>query len=105
MNLLTGKHRDLEHFMVFGCTSYGLPLPAPSRVEVRAQQGVLLKSLGHSTYHVLIMTLSYENIDSHHITFDKNMFQGASRLENVMQDERHSDSNYVSGSAPMIIEF
>jgi hypothetical protein len=71
---MTGGKPSLKNIKVFGCRAYVLILPTPSKVERRAQPGVLLGCLSYSMYKVRVPLKDggeSKRIISRHVTFDE----------------------------------
>lgn len=90
---------SLKNVHVFGCTAYVLRLPAASKLEARAVEGIFLESIEHVVYRVLVkrfneVNKNYSIIESRHVTFDKSRFIGAPELYGMMEDEDARDRNF-----------
>jgi hypothetical protein len=51
---MTESQSCLENARVFGCSAFVPRFPRQSKLDVRAVEGVLLQSLDHGIYKVLI---------------------------------------------------
>jgi hypothetical protein len=96
--MLTGARPNLKNVRVFGCASFSLRMSQGSKVEPRADEGILLECAEHRVYKVLICAQTRQPIiaESRHVTFDESSFPGAACLSEYMSDEDPDDSDYAS---------
>lgn len=94
ITLLKGERPELKHVRVFGSAAFVLQLPRRSKLEHRAKEGVLLESVEHGVYKVLVKNESdeYSIRESRHVTFDETRFPGAPDLSDWSDGEPSSDT-------------
>jgi hypothetical protein len=96
--MVTGEKPSLKNIKVFGCRAYVLILPTPSKVERRAESGVLLECLSYGAYKVLV-PLKDEGeskiIISRPVTFDEDEQPGLKDMARIMDGDGASESSYA----------
>lgn len=91
---ITGTRPNLKNVRVFGCKAYVLRLPKGTKFTSRAIEGIYLETLEHGIYKILVSdndSSNYRIIESRHVTFNEEEFQGAPGLEEIMDDENFND--------------
>jgi hypothetical protein len=98
--LLTGGRPSLKNIRVFRCAAFVLRMPQRSKLQPRAEEGMLLECGEHGIYKVFMCSddAAPRVVESRHVTFDESSFPGANCLSNYMSDEDPDDSDYASNS-------
>jgi hypothetical protein len=97
--MVSGEKPSLKNIKVFGCRAYVLILPTPSKVERRAESGVLLECLSYGAYKVLVPSKDEGEskiITSRHVTFDEDELPGLKDTAGIMDGNGASESSYAS---------
>jgi hypothetical protein len=99
--MVTGEKPSLKNLKVFGCRAYVLILPTPSKVERRAEPGVLLECLSYGVCKGLVPLKDggeSKIIISRHVTFDEEELLGLKDMADIMDGDGASDSSYACKS-------
>jgi hypothetical protein len=99
--MVTGDMPSLKNLKVFGSRAYVLFLPFPSKVELRTESGVLLECLSSRVYKVLVPLKDggeSKIIISRYVKVDEEELPGLKDLQDLMDGDGASDSNYACGS-------
>jgi hypothetical protein len=98
--MVTGEKPSLKNLKVFGCRAYVLVLPTPSKIERRAEPGILLECLLYGVYQALVPSKDggeSKIITSRHVTFDEEL-RGLEDMADTIDGDGASDSSYLCKS-------
>ena len=95
--VVTGNRPNMKNVRVFGCRAFVLVQPTPSKLEPRAEAGVLLSCKDHGMYTVMLFDGGDDVprlVTSRHVTFDEDKFPGLEALAETMDEIDASDTDF-----------